>query len=516
MSVPSHIVDAAAANTAIEADRKHDARAEAPAWWSQLAGFGLALVFVFGIMGGWSLVQELKAEYPSASLYGELIFLGLVTWWGLVALSPLFSWGIRRLPGSPVLPKVTNAQGAVWAASIVVTVPILAKHGLGAVLLGAVTGLASWVGFNEARHRWNRLPHAPVCFSSLAAAIVLLVFAATHAEQLTELQPPPVTTEVAYADQLAEELRPLLFMDHEELFQPVDIDDADKRVCRLNLTAACDSLVKEISELEPDQYVKIVAAEIDPRDKANGWASAVFHHVFKEGPTLYVDYWWYFAENPAPVARSVLCGHSLTRGLLGRGCAEHPADWEGLTLMLVPVKQDLVAARCTPRPGTCVNHGRQTYEIREAHYAQHEKVVVYDWQTLQKRWRTKTMRAWAGGAGPRPLVFPALSSHASYAMPCDKLWCGQIATKGIPERRNGSFHWPNNHDCVDDCVKPLPTSGGLPSDWNAVKGRWGAQHCILFGTVCDTQLAPPAPAYQDRYRDPCPGPHCLRAKKNQF
>ena len=120
------------------------------------------------------------------------------------------------------------------------------------------------------------------------------------------------------------------------------------------------------------------------------------------------------------------------------------------------------------------------------------------------------MKRWAEGAGHRPLVFAALSSHASYATPCNsRVSCLQIVHKGVPERRSGEFSWTNNRGCVDECLKPLPTRRGLPSEWNAVKGRWGSQHCILFGTVCDTQIAPAAPGFQERYKDPCPAAHCV-------
>jgi hypothetical protein len=171
---------------------------------------------------------------------------------------------------------------------------------------------------------------------------------------------------------------------------------------------------------------------------------------------------------------------------------------------------------CSPtaEASSCFTRGGMPYEIRQVHYAQHEKVVVYSWKTLQEQWSQPNMRRWAADAGHRPLVFVALSSHASYAMPCnDRARCLQIVHAGIPERRNGDLAWANNHECIDDCVKPLPAKGGRPSDWNAVKARWGTQHCILFGTVCDTQMAPAAPAFQERYRDPCPAEpdakHCL-------
>ena len=54
-----------------------------------------------------------------------------------------------------------------------------------------------------------------------------------------------------------------------------------------------------------------------------------------------------------------------------------------------------------------------------------------------------------------------------------------------------------------DCLQPIPiTAEGLAASWNAFRGRWGRQTCILAGAYCDTSKAPGSPAGQPRYRDP--------------
>lgn len=450
-------------------------------------------------------------------------------------MSPLLSLATRFVHPALEVPPISRAQALVWAATIVVALPIAIQHGpIGFVVLvvaSTVCGAGLWFGLR----RTQRVPRAPICLSVVVGALALFPLALwTQYSHLDDVVIAKATPQVPGAAALAAELRPLLYFDHSELFPPVDLDDAEIAVCRdtltadcadakavcprglalLTLEAKCDSIVDRLDKLKGD-YVKVIATALDPGQKPGGPTSAIYHHVFKAGTTLYVDYWWYFAHNPAPVARSVLCGDALTRGWLGAACAEHPADWEGITLVLVPApcRDGSHVKLWSPDDNSCVTHRRKTYEISEAHYAQHEKVVSYPWQTLQRRWHQKDMARWTEGAGHRPLVFVALSSHASYAAPCgNRLLCKQIVHDGVSERRDGGLSWTNNHECGEDCLKMIPTGElGEPSAWNSFRWRWGNQHCILFGSYCDTQRAPMAPAFQPRYQDPCPADHCMAA-----
>lgn len=252
---------------------------------------------------------------------------------------------------------------------------------------------------------------------------------------------------------------------------------------------------------------------LDRGEAPGGPKSSIYYHVFREpnGSNIYVDYWWYFAHNPAPVAGSVLCGEALTRGMLGAACAEHPADWEGITLVLTP-------GPCETSSRSCTTFLDKPYAITEAHYAQHERVVRYRWADLQERWsRSDLNTRWRKSLGRRPLVFVALDSHASYAEPCEN--CAQIAHSKVDERRDGNTAWKNNHACRHSCIRPLPLAGdGRPGAWNAFEGNWGAQHCILFESYCDSQIAPMAPGFQPRYKEPCVEPdrwagHCMEGPK---
>lgn len=207
---------------------------------------------------------------------------------------------------------------------------------------------------------------------------------------------------------------------------------------------------------------------------------------------FYVDYWWYFAHNLAPVAPEVLCRPGLR--WLSEACAEHPADWEGITVVLGPCGDAQAADECA-------SGGGRDFAVEEVRYAQHEAVVVYRWEMLREKWADPTLGVWAADAGLHPLVFVALASHASYAAPCASN-CRQIAIPAFKERRNGLKHWANNAECGSDCLQALPVDAeGKAMSWNGFAGRWGAQHCILFGSYCDTRRAPRAPSFQERYQE---------------
>jgi hypothetical protein len=510
MSVPGHIASAEAGDAAERAShRRH--RLPAPLV-QQLIGFAVVFLFIFLLLALWGIAQNQEQSHPEVWLVGELAFLVLVIWWGLVVVSPALPRLTRRFPTALQIRPISTLQALVWAAGIVVAVPLAIEHGLlGVSVLGGVWALGAAALVRARRNSQRRLIHkAPMCLTFGIAALVLFPVAAwTEAGRMatgaragpSDVLPAPT------AQVLARRLRPMIFLDDKEPFPPVDIDQVTRGVCGAAGAGSCDGIGGVLDNLRRD-YLDVLSGQIRTR-RVDAPSTAIFHHVFREGKTVYVDYWWYFALNPAPVARNFFCGRALIRGMLGKGCAEHPADWEGMTLKLRE------GACGNPDPRFCVTHGRKTYEILQAQYAQHEKVVVYPWADLQRKW-SEDARGWAKDAGPRPLVFVALNSHASYALPCSSATCFQIVHKPFTERRNGMEKWAGNLACKG-CVKRIPTDRqGAPTGWNAVEGRWGGQNCILFGTYCDTRAAPEAPAYQPRYKDPCPAPgadHCLPAPK---
>jgi hypothetical protein len=524
MAAPSQIVRSDAAEAAERSAARR--RKLAPAL-RQLAAFVFALALVVAIIGAWAWAQELEQRYPRGRLWGELLFLVLVLWWGIVVVSSLLNRASRRIHKSVEIPAISTGEALVWAGVTVVALPIAIRFMWIGFIVPIAASVACAVLFWLGRRRSKRVPHHPLCISVAVGALTLIPVAlfATPMTLQGDLALAAPTIPVPEAAVLAEEVRPLLYFDQAERFPPVDIDRSRPQICRNRFGARCDSIVEVCRDyfgaicdfislrttwdaIRDWDFVKVTGGVLEAGEKPGGRNSAIYYHVFEEGSTLYVDYWWYFAHNPAPIARSVLCGDSLTRGWLGAACAEHPADWEGITVVLRP-------RSCDPRTNdnSCVGHAGRTYRITEAHYAQHEKVVRYRWADLQARWQRSDLASWSEGAGRHPLVFIALDSHASYAAPCEN--CRQIVHDIVGERRDGGLPWTNNRDCEEKgCLQPLPVDdSGRPHRWNAFEGRWGAQHCILFGSYCDSQRAPKAPAYQPRYQDPCPAEHCMKSTR---
>jgi hypothetical protein len=244
------------------------------------------------------------------------------------------------------------------------------------------------------------------------------------------------------------------------------------------------------STLDDYEHLTVLEEPLARGEAPGGDDSSIYFHAVERGGKVYLDYWWYFAHNPSPVAPELLCGPGLR--WMSEACAEHPADWEGITVVLGPC-EDQADAECARRD--------RSFAVEEVRYAQHEAIVSYPRETLRERWDDPLLAAWTEVAGVHPLVFVALSSHASYAAPCATN-CRQIAIPAFKERRNGLKHWANNAECGSDCLQALPVDGeGKATSWNGFSGRWGAQHCILFGSYCDTRRAPRAPAFQERYRE---------------
>jgi hypothetical protein len=541
VNAPAHIASAEAAEAALAAEGKRAARIRrmAPAY-RQLYGFVITLALVIGILALWAWAQNQEESYPDGRLWGELAFLVLVLWWGITILSSLLARITRAIHATLEVPAISIGQAFVWAVITAVAVPVAIQLAIQDVLLGLVPLVAATAcsaGIWYARRGAKRVPRQPLCVSAVVGALTLVPLAAWASDRPNELSMADPTGRVPGAELIAYEVRPLLFFDEKEKFQPVKIERAKAYACNYDLRDPCDPHRVNWSNPPKADYLQVRAAPLDLGEKPGGPTSAIYYHVFRRNKNtrkekLYVDYWWYFAHNPAPVGRSFFCGKALTRGMLGPGCAEHPADWEGVTVVLVPSKCNaaLPSNGCVVLQGRKIQPGRKnlprrmtlrgqkTYRISKVHYAQHDRVVSYEWNHLQNRWRGTPEHA---GARNHPLVFVALDSHASYAAKCPhgpQDECRQLVRPSYQERRNGQSGWTNNRACRrTGCLLPLTNANGRPWKWNAFDGRWGPHHCILLDSYCDTQRAPKSPAFQPRYRDPClqslclPGPVLERA-----
>ena len=204
---------------------------------------------------------------------------------------------------------------------------------------------------------------------------------------------------------------------------------------------------------------------------------------------LYLDYWWYLPDNPSGSGKGAFCGAGLV--VPGISCFDHVSDWEGVTVVVD--RTDRVPA------------------VLAVHYAQHDSVVRYRWPDLEERWsRDPTSRrlltSLPDARGQRPLVYVARGTHASYATPCGRTTCRQVAHDLEEQPHNGRLPWIGDYSGACgrvDCLQLLPTgaSGRAPALWNAFAGAWGRRRCLLV-YYCDSSSPPAAPGRQARYRDP--------------
>jgi hypothetical protein len=437
-----------------------------------------------------------------SGLWGDLIFAIFITMGALLGASRLLRPLLLRGDLQPPGPK----RAFLASVFLLVGVPLaLVRLPWGPVVL--FSGLILWILAAVAlavAHQERRLPHPWVAGVAGLVALLAFVFLAPRVAPADRVPGAVPEARLDAADAaVAELVRPLLFLDRGEARYPLDIEDAiaGGRVsqCHEGVRGGCDPVARS-QEIDTG-YDYLRFAEAPPPPKGGDGTSGYYYRVVRPADGLvYVDYWWFFARNPSPVGESVFCAPGLRTPPFT--CQEHESDWEGVTVVLEP---------CAGGPD-CLDAAGERLRPDAVRYAQHEHVVTYSVaETLLPLWE-RLRPPWAGLGGPRPLVFVARDSHASYPTPCERN-CKQT-TRDLPEsRHDGSIVWTHNTTC-DGCLKPLPvTVGGEPALWNAFPGPWGTQNCILAGAYCDLSRAPEAPSRQGRYRDPAhPGPElCLRA-----
>lgn len=462
---------------------------------------GLVLyLFAFGVL------VALNVLLRAGGLWGDLLFalvvLTAVLWLLTRATTPL----LGRKKSFRAFPRAASAAlfGLVGLPVAVVTWPV------GAVLL--LLPVLAWIGLALAQGLGRRtVPLPPLWAAALVGLGMLFLFLVlrqplTREDRVPRAVPPGALDET-YAE-LAARFRPLLFFDSAEQRYPLDIEEAiaEGRIDMCRGALSRDACVDVGSPAEIDDgydYLEVSDAPAPRRGGDSG--SAYYYHVVRRGERVYVDYWWFYARNPSPVAGEVFCGPGLRTPPFT--CQEHAGDWEGVTVELAP---------CAEPSDTCADLGGELLGPAAVRYAQHEHVVAHAWEELEERWLSLPRPAsaalgpvWeasvlpaAADPGARPLVFVARNSHASYPRACFG-GCRQ-STRDLPEGRfDGGQPWTHNEGECDGCLKPLPvTAAGAPALWNAFTGRWGAQRCILGGAYCDLSGAPRGPALQGRYRDP--------------
>jgi hypothetical protein len=503
----------------------HQCRTHGPWWIRQLLTVLLLLLVVIALLASLNWAQN--RDDVQERLWGELAFFGLVIALGIAVVGTVLAWLTRLLPDGlrsyVEVDPIPLRQAFGWGALAVLAIPIAMMQwpeGFVVLIGGSVVfGLAirAYVLRRAERNRarGSDPPASPeaTTFAIVWPALLGLFLLAGytlmfHGGPIRAAPLPEAEPVVPEAESLAVKYRPYLFFDSGERYRPVNIRTARMQGCPAGLGGGCSDPLEPSDSLSDYQYL-IVERAGGRNNAIEADESAYYYHAVRRGPNIHLDYWWFYEHNPSPVGRNLLCGQALR--WLGKACAEHHADWEGITVVLVPCEQ----------PGTeCAASRPGQYAISEVHYAQHEKVVSYKWDVLQQEWAelaelaastTSAEDDWPQGHETHPFVFVARDSHASYAVPC-RVSCDQIVHSEFEERRNGRTPWDNNDDtrCGSDCLQALPNEDGKPSAWNAFAGPWGPQSCILFGSYCDAQPAPSAPAFQKRFQAPeCVDTRCL-------
>lgn len=449
------------------------------AWVETLA---LLVVLVFGLLA--LVVFDAVVRY---GLWGEFAS-------AMIGCS-LGVWGLGRLLKKELQNRYPFITPRWWQAPIWAAVPLVG--GPFAALTwpwGTVVFLSILVGLLLVFSlvSWTPPPrlHPVQWVAALLAVAAVTAFVAT--DTATDVgHAAAATPPVAGGMELAMRYRPELYFDSQERYFPMNIDVAmkDGRVeqCRYTLGRTPCTEVDDAAQLDSkNDFLSIEGGSAGFRADTGGPTSAIYVHVSQDGPHIFLDYWVYYAQNPLPVAKHILCAPGLRAPELT--CFEHPADWEGLTVVLSRCRgSESVNSPCHSSPAG-------EFRITGVHYAEHRNVQAFAWNTLLQRW---VPRGLASPGDERPLAFIALDSHASYPLPC---------RSGCPFEGdyNGRLPWGNNGDqCGTTCVQALPvTSDGAPASWNAFAGHWGPQHCILLGAYCDVGPAPRAPAFQTRYKQP--------------
>jgi hypothetical protein len=347
----------------------------------------------------------------------------------------------------------------------------------GALLLVVVLGML-----------WITLPGVRLAVALTTIAMLVFVGALSA---LTGATQPQVSNTVSLhgAEALAHRYRPILLFDRSEQYAPVDVGRAiaahHVRACHKTIASDRCPTIDSSNGIDSDvEFLEVRASSLGPTDFTGGTDSAIYYPA-----RVYLDYWWFFTENPEPVLSALLCRAGLHLGEIT--CFQHEADWEGITVVLAPcaVEPDIQTA--------CVPFAGRRLHLVAVDYAEHGgPAKQFAWNTLQQQWA----RDGAPTAGERPIVYVALNSHAAYPHPCPPR-CGR------EQSNDGTAPWGNNGAaCVtatSDCVQELPIdAAGTPTSWNAFPGPWGAQHCILDGAYCDGGPAPRGPALHGRYDRP--------------
>jgi hypothetical protein len=181
-------------------------------------------------------------------------------------------------------------------------------------------------------------------------------------------------------------------------------------------------------------------------DCDGGANAAIYFHIRSKGAYRYIDYWFYYRFNDAPLKRLFA----------------HESDWEGVVVAV-------------PR----VDENPNTFDF--VALAAHNSVYRY----LREALRCDGKAGSCGDTAKRVAVFVARGTHASYPQPCAGVGgkCRQNSAPWLENRFDGAAAWGGNQE--SQRVRALPVHG-----WATWGGAWDPRRKVR------------SPGKQPRFRDP--------------
>jgi hypothetical protein len=419
-----------------------------------LAGAALAAL----VLGTWTFNRV-----PELKLWLVVACLALALWVYL-------TYGTETKVRAPSLWALLTVIVLVAGAPLVVAVS--KDHKVNAVVAGVVVA-AFLFALAYCATRPGDQPVARIGAYVMGGVVVGVVLVLAILTFTADETPAGEPQQIATADpsvrvsDLARRYRPVLLFDSgERLRTPLNVEEIlDNGYAELCPTggvplATCPDVSGAKDLRNNVGNLRLDTAGIEDADIS----STMYVHQLRDpfgADAIYLDYWWYLADNPANTARGAMCGAGLVIPEIT--CFDHQSDWEGATVVVTASSNEPVAV----------------------HYSLHDKRMNVPWNLIEKR------------PSDHPVVYVALGTHAAYPVKCEHDVCDRGAA--IEDNSHDGVHeWQCDQD---SCLTALPVRGRDGASWNGFDGYWGEAICFK-GVYCSRSDGPRAPGRQPRFRMP--------------
>lgn len=265
------------------ADRCRRALREPPTLAKQLGALLLLL------LGGILILLAVNWAQNRGEIWGELLFASIILWLGVFVAAQVLDAVLRRLE----VPRPTVWQAAIWAVITVLALPIAIAYWPEGVLLFLAPALFLYGVARLLRlHRRAARIEVPLWGAALLGLAMLTVgvVLSPKLERPDDMSLAVATPPVADGEELARRFRPLLFFDSDELFIPLDIEDAvsagDLRGWKHGLLGSDQSEVDATTDFRDFSYVEVEDAPRQTGEPAGGADSAYYFHAVEPSPGL--------------------------------------------------------------------------------------------------------------------------------------------------------------------------------------------------------------------------------------